>query len=500
MKLASILKTDKQRLLLLEFTTLLLLTVLTLWSVRPLLEEWGLFGAFDANGIAYLQHFAEVIPLRPFHLVPAAISWELLGGRTTGVAAGTLLLMLLRYAVMRWAVTPLFQGRERWIVATMAAVLIAWPGAWLGRFAPAQFSALMFFVAFGCAIRLHRQWSLPAALGCIVSVLLLLTTYQALALCLVALPLYALMWARRTSSTPSLGVIAARAPELRVALTIAFAFVLYGVYAMSVTRGGGGGYEAELAQSSTRLLTVAGLSAHIGGVYLTAFGGTALVMPLFLLLAFSLQPERGSPAQASPGKQLAPLAILALVAVVPLFSVIYLNAGHITDPDRIMFPASVALVVTAVSIIAWSKPENVGANTGTIMRLHAVVIVAILMLTGAVAAWDAKKFANIQRQVIKQVIPAIDAHNARSLLIVDTTGTLGDIYTLVNPTLTQALAVYKRQVEATICTPDTIDRFHPVARRYPVSTTPRCNEVSPQAAPVLVLVAREENGAIILRP
>lgn len=496
MKPAPVFKNEQRTLLLHELGTLLVLAVLTLWSVRALLEEWGLFSAFNAHGLGYLQQFAATIPLRPLHLVPAALYWELLQGRTSGVAVGTLLVMVLRYFVVRWAVSPLFQGRDRWIVAAMAAVLLAWPGAWLGRFAPAQFSALLFFVAFGFAIRLHRRWSFPAAAGCVASVLMLLGSYQALALCLVALPLFALLWTPRDPSAPRLGLLAARKAELRVALTIALAFVVYGIYAVLVSRGAGGGYEADLAQSSGRLLTVEGLATHIGTAYLTGFGSTPLLLPMLLVLAFYLLAGRTQAGGGTPSTLSLPLVATGLIAALPLFSLIYLNAGHIADPDRVLFPISVAFVVTVVSLLARCQ----GAGSPNAGQVRAVVVVGALLLAATVAAWNAKKYANVQRQVITQAVAAIDVHQPRSLLIQDATGTLGDVYTLLNPTLSQALAVHKRHVDATICTLSAVDRIHPDAQRYPIPTTQRCEEVPAQPGPVLVLVARKIDGMIVLGP
>ena len=494
--LASVFKNNQKRLLLLELGTLAVLSVLTLWSVRALLEEWGLFSAFNAHGLGYIKQFAAEIPMRPLHLVPAAMYWEIMGGRTSGVAVSTLVLLVLRYLVARWAITPLFKGHDRWIVATLAAVLLAWPGAWLGRFAPAQFSALMFFLAFGFAVRVYRCWSLPAAIGCIVSILLLLCTYQALALCLVSLPLFALLWAVRDRSVPRVGLMAEHKAALRVAFTIAFSFVLYGVYAFLVSRGGGGGYEAQLAQSSGRLLTIEGLSTHIGGAYLTVFGGAPLLLPLLLVVAFYLQADRaGHGGTTQPGWR-GPVVAAGLVTALPLFSLIYLNAGHITDPDRVMFPVSVAFVIVAASLLAWRRAE--GQPDGG--QLRAVVIVGALLLASTVMAYQIKKYANVQRQVLTQAIAAIDAAQPRSLLIQDATGNLGDVYTLLNPTLSQALEVHKRHVDATICTLSSVDRIHPDAQRYPIPTTLRCEDVPPQAAPVMVLVARKENGMITLRP
>jgi hypothetical protein len=483
-------------LLLLELGTLLVLSILTMWSVYALLEEWGLFSAFNAQGVAYIKVFAGIIPLRPLHLVPTALFWELRHGHISGVAAGTLLLLVLRYVVARWAVSPLFRGYDRWAVATLAAVLVGWPGTWLGRFAPAQFSALFFFAAMGCAIRLQRRWSVWAALSCIFSILVLLGTYQALALCLVALPLFALMWSPPDPSRVKLGFFAAHRGEVRVALTIIAAFVLYGVYAMLVSRGpGGGGYEADLAHGSSRLLTVSGLATHIGHAYMTVFGAIPSLLPLFLLLAFYLvtrQPQSADTLQPAWASAL----VFGLIATLPLFSLIYVNDAHVHDPDRVMYPVAVAFVVVVASLMAWHRPAGASAPD----KLRAIAVVGAVLLAGTVTAYNIKKYGTVQREVIKQAMAAVDAQHPKSLVIQDASGTLGDLYTLINPTLTQALAFYGRPVNATICTLAAVDRVHPDAQRFPIPTTPHCEDMPAQAAPVLVLVARKENDAITLRP
>lgn len=490
-------KPSDKRLVLLELGTLLVLSILTLWSVRALLEEWGLFGAFNALGPGYMWTMAGNIPLRPLHLLAPDLYWLLTHGRPSGVPIGTLLLLLVRYVVVRWAVSPLFQGYDRWILASLAAALVAWPGAWLGRFAPALFSTVFFFLAMGLAIRLHRQWSLPAAVGCVASIMVLLCTYQGLALCIVALPLFALLWPRtdQTGTGLSPGIIT-RA-EIRIALTIAVAFLTYGVYALVVSHGAnGGGYEAGLAENSGRLLTIDGISTHIGRAYLTVFGTIPTLFPLLLLLAFYLCAVQRSSVEATVPAPVRALLIVGLVAALPLFSLIYVSAGHIGDPDRLMYPVSVAFVLVVMSLMAWRQ----AAGPKTEDRSRAAMVVGILLAASVMMAYHVKKYANIQRDVITQSIAAIDAHHPASLLIQDATGKLGDVYTLLETTLSQALAVHGRPVNAVICTLSAVDRIHPDAQRYPIPTTPRCENAPAQAAPVLVLVAREENGRITLRP
>jgi len=478
-----------------EFLTLFVLGLLTMWSVRPLLEEWGLFNAFNQQGLGFMKQFATSTPLRPLHLLPTALHWELGQGRSIGVALGTVVLLFSRYFIARWAVSPILSGTDRWIVATLAAVLLTWPGAWLGRFGPAQISAVYFLIAFGCAIRLHRRWSLGPAIGCVLSILFLLATYQALALLLVALPLFALIW-NAPAAQADRGLLQAYRHEIAVAATIAFAFIAYGVYAVVVSQGGSGGYESTLAESSGRLLTVSGIAAHVGRAYATAFGGHAAVLPLLLAVAFHLFHGQNFP-QGLRHPHLALLGVAGFVLSLPLFSLIYVNELHIGDIERVQFPVATAFAVGCFSLLAWRCRKTLTPATSMV---QACIVVGAVLAASLVSAYHVKKYALVQKAVLSQTLAALGTQKPASILIQDASGTLGDVYTFLNPLLTDALAVTGHYIPAIICTPLGVDRLHPDAQRYPIGTTQRCEELPPQAAPVLVLTARIENGALTLRP
>src|SRR6476620_4565021 len=87
------------RLIVLESLTLLTLLALTFWSVRPLLEEWGMFRAFNVYGLGYLQTLIRTLPMRPFHFISYALQWLLGNGQPVGVGAGTSVLLVTRYFV-----------------------------------------------------------------------------------------------------------------------------------------------------------------------------------------------------------------------------------------------------------------------------------------------------------------------------------------------------------------------------------------------------------------
>ncbi|HAV35006.1 MAG TPA: hypothetical protein DCX52_01380 [Massilia sp.] len=486
--------TGNKRLTVLEFATLIVLAALSFWAVRPLLEEWGLFNVIKTQGIGYILAYAESTPMRPLHLLAIALNWELGQGHLIGIAAGNAVMMVLRYGVARWAVSPVLAGNDRWVIATLAAVLPAWSGIWFGRFGAAQLSLIFFFAVIGFSLRLARKWSWSTALACVASVWLLLSVYQALALCLVAMPLFALLWQDGTRRADQ-----ATAPHwqfIRLAVTIGTGFVCYALYAIIASRLlGGGSYEATLAQGSSKLLTVAGIAQHVMRGYATAFARD-LTLPLMLLLGYfvigpALLQQRGERTFVS-----AQALFLLLVASLPLFSLIYMNELHIGDPDRVMLPVATAFVVALLSLMVRYRP-----SAGNLLASRqAAAIVLVLLVVGTLGAASAKKYADLQETVLAQTLNAVETQQPRSLLLHDATGRLGDVYTFLNPLFSEALAVHGHNVTALICTPRDIDRIHPDAQRYPIPTTQRCDEVAPMPAPVLVLTVRDENGTITVRP
>ena len=177
-----------------EMASLIALCGLAVWSVRPLLEEWGLFRAYQESGLGYIWSIFSMISMRPLHLVPSATQWIVGAGYPIGVGITAALLFAGRYFVVRWAVTPLLHPAHRWLFATIATTLIGWPGLWLARFSPAQFSAIFFFLAVGFGIRVARRPGFARATGVALSIVAMLMTYQALAIAALAIPLLAFLW------------------------------------------------------------------------------------------------------------------------------------------------------------------------------------------------------------------------------------------------------------------------------------------------------------------
>lgn len=477
----------------LEAITLLILSVLTFWSVKPLVEEWDMFVAFNSRGLGLLTEFLPSTAMRPLHFTAFALQWIMGHGQTFGVAAGTTVILVARYLVTRWAVSPLLIGYERWIVSTLAAALVLWPGAWLGRYGPAQLAAVLFFAALGFAIRLSHRWSITMAIGCATSVLLLLSMYQGLVLCLLAIPLFSFMWCNSDNSLlPDLRNKIINA--IRLWITLGVGFVLYGAYCLFISsKVGSDGYEATLAGDGARLLTIAGLFTHIKTALITAFGNS-LLLPLFLSIALFLSRDAISHLPTLKSRASTFAFISLLVISLPLFSLIYVSSLHINDVDRVLYPVSAAFVLVCLSVLSsFRKNKAIKSSASS----ASIAVIALLVASTSIA-FGTRQYGEIQQSVLKQALFASEKNNSSSIVIRDTTGVLGDVYTLYVGALSSAMSALGKNISGTICTPLSVDRIHPVAQRFPVVSTPRCEEMPQPPTPPLVLTARWVNGSIII--
>jgi hypothetical protein len=489
---------NKRYLMLAESMTLLVLLILSFLCVGPLLEEWGLFNAFNKEGLGHLKSFAPHIPLRPLHLTSSALQWLLGNGHPIGVAIVAGLFFLARYFIVRWAVSPLLTGYSRWSVSTLAAVLVAWPGIWLGRYLSAQLSAILFFAALGLCIRLARKFSPIQIIACSGLVVLMSMNYQGLTLCLLAMPVASLFWYANCEGENFKRRSIKDSSIISIFFAIVFGFVIYGIYAVLISKFmHGGGYEGQLLGSGETLLTLKGLLSHIKGSYITAYLQNTLIFPFFLSISCLFLFNSGT--LAAPVKTRLFLALLLFVSILllPLLSLIYVSSLHIHDTDRVLFPVSVGFVLICITVtLAVQKTPKVDSNP-----LLALLIVVTLISSAGLSAIKIKQYTDLQRTVISQTLDFIKRDNPQSVVISDSTGTLGDVYTLLEEgTLSSALAFYGKPMSAIICTPMGVDRIHPVAQRFPIPSTKRCEELPPAPAGQLLLHAQMVNGKITISP
>ena len=456
-----------------------------------------MFRAFNVYGLGYLQTLMRTLPMRPFHFISYALQWLLGNGQPVGVAAGTSVLLVTRYFVARWAVSPLLNGYDRWVVATMATVLVSWSGVWLGRFGPAQLSAVLFFAALGFTVRLFQRWSTSHLVGCAVSVVLLLSVYQALALCLCTIPFASLLW-RGIGDGENAKRYQKGIKFARIGFPLVMAFGIYATYWFIISETiGVGGYEETLLHNSSKLFTSTGLWSHVEAAYVTAFWGDKFLLPFLLLMVFYLSWGTLDRLATSKSRLCASALMFSLVASLPVLSLIYISDLHIRDTDRVLFPVSVGFTLVCISLLFHAR-NRYSAQLGS---LTASVTVTVLILASSLAAVGIRQHGLLEEIVIDKALAASKKSNMQSVLIRDTTGVLGDVYTLFGgaTTLTDAMAVHGSRITAIICTPLSVDRLHPDARRYPIPSTPRCEEL-PSEPNTLALTTRWDNGILTIEP
>ncbi len=469
-----------RRLLTFEVVAVSVLVALAVWSMRPLLEEWGFFYAFNAVGLRYFVTSFEASPVRPLHVFPYWLQWAMSGGQHIGVGIACGLLMALRYLVVRWAVSPILPAPQRAIFALLCATCLGWQGLWFGRFSAAQISSILFFAALGFAIRLCFRARMRDMIAAGLCVFVFLLIYQAPLFVTALLPLIAFSGAwKNDPQTPPIKRF------LLVGVPLLAGTILYIAYSLAAQKFIGPGYEANMMPHQ---LTLSQWRRNLLQTYHAAFIATPFALPLYTLALCAFAAHEARRSEWHLGRVgLLCLSILAL----PLLSLIYFYPMHTNDPERVLFPVYLGFCLLALAALSGQEGRASQPADNTIMALALP-----LMAWAAICAIEVRGYWKLQSYVLTATAKVIDGRKDQKILIVDQTGRLGDIYTLYDNTFHAALLVLGKKAEITICTPTEVDRLHPVARRFPVSTTARC-EASTSAD--TILIAHEHKGKVRLR-
>jgi hypothetical protein len=488
----------ERRVLALEAATILVIAGLALWSVRPLLEEWGTLNGFNELGPFYpwSDGFGD-LALRPLHMGGYLLQWVAGGGRPIGVAIVAALVMVARYAVIRWAVSPFMRPLERWVVSTFGAVLFAWPGAWFGRYIAAQISALLFFAAVGFSLRLARRATVRAVVFGVLAACAALLFYQALAIAMLLVSVLGAAWAWHRAA-PDGKVRSATAAAAPFAIGLGLYFLLVAVVAVA----GAGGYEARMIGEPVSLRFILD---RVFAVYASAFGDNVLTAPLLLAVATGFLLAAFAGASRLPRRATFAVAALAVLAL-PTISLPYVSLLHARDLDRTLFPVSVGFVAVLIAI-----GIRAGTHDGELRQTRiapSVMLVLVCLVLSTALAHQARAYWNIQSSIIVQML-SLELRADERVVLKDTTGVLGDMYTFhtaPNPDgiqrtrLRTALRLYGVDRDIQLCTPSGTDRLHPVARRHPVPTTARCEEESGPPPQGRFLVAKWGPSGIVIAP
>ena len=440
-----------------------ILFALTAWAMRPLLEEWGMFHAFNVHGARFFIVHFDNGPMRPLHILPYWLQWLSAGGQPVGVGIVGGLLVIARYLTVRWAVAPILSPAQRATFALLCAACVGWSGMWLGRFGAGQISSILFFAVVGFSIRLSRSMSIGYMLGSLACTLLILTIYQAPLLVMAALPFIAGMglWGQAKHDT-------GWRRFLRVGIPLASGLIAYVVYGALIYKNFGAGYEGNLESE----FTLEALYGNIVRAYGTVFLGQYFMLAFLYFILFSMTcVDRESKYRFV---RIAPY--LLAVLFLPIFSLIYPTAAHTNDPERMMFPVFLGFCLIVMLAMTARRTEA---------RAISPVIIPVLAWA-LFCAVEVRSYWNLQSYVVRIVEEFSIRHQKQKLIIADYTGILGDIYTLYQGTLTAALYSRGVRAEATICTPEETDRLHPLARRFPVPSTLRCTDRELTDADMLV--------------
>jgi hypothetical protein len=474
-----------------EWISLAVIAAISFLFARPLLEEWGFIVHWDTHGIAGFPDVARVHILRPFESVGSYIEWRVGHGSPFGMGVGFAVLLAARYMAARWATSPILGGNERWIAAVLAAVPFVWPATWQMRYSPSDMSSIFFLVGLGAVVRLREElrvrWVIVGALA----VAVMLACYQGLILCAVLLPLAARAGVprplRRLDRAELRGLV-------RTGLPVVAGLGLYAGYA-AIARASiaSTAYEEELFDSGRALGSLSRFWTAVTDLYRTAFLNTGLALTLLaVFLAALVVPAFPSPADTRV--RLRHGAVLAGgLLLLPLTAFPYAFSGaQRLDPDRVMFPVAFAFLLLAVVALARRRV----AGWRAISTTWAAALVGILLVSTAVDAYSRHRDWTVEARVLSSVNALAAQHHASSVVVRDYSGSLGDVYRFYPPTLQQALTAGGSQVQAVLCSPPGVDRYHPVARRLSVEAVPACDglKVAPDA---LLLDARPSDDGLV---
>ena len=153
---------------------------------------------------------------------------------------------------------------------------------------------------------------------------------------------------------------------------------------------------------------------------------------------------------------------------------------HLRDPDRSTFAVSVFFVVIAYLITReWESYARKPYIAG--------IIALIILLNTVPTIYQVFTYKNTQASIIKQLLPIAQNNKSKKILLKDNTGSLGDVYTFLGNTISEALAYNGFVSNITLCTPSGIDRRHIQAWRYPIPSTELCEKISLSPSDYIVI-------------
>lgn len=425
-------------------------TILFSAASYPTLEGWGLWSAYERSGFTY---FVKSLPSqcdRPLHLVPSLMAWLSPGRYDTGCMILGGLLTVLRASLAIAIIRSLTINRETGFLLFLICVLQPmWPAAGYERFHAAQISFIFFLSAFYCCTRTTTKLDFIVISAGFIFAVSGLMTYQALFVVAFVTPFILL-----TLSTRPL----ARTTALVFWTTCGF----YIVYQTFITYYFPGSYTSSFKEPLTM--------NSIVNLYATVLNSGVFVICSLIGVTFFLCTHSWFRSESI----IRHIFIITILLLTPVCGVIfYRNGLKLNDPDRIMFPVTVSLIIV---FVAASHPGKSIRITPSSRWIHlACGLIFIVSFAGLIS--EPLRCVRLQLTLLHQ----LSAHNHQfdhttSVRLVDNTGLFGDVYTFLPPHISLATNLYGIPGTFEICTSDSIARKHPYANRYPITTTPSCKE------------------------
>jgi hypothetical protein len=408
------------------------------FATGPLLEGYQI--EFFSRNHGYVQFFPSII-LRPLSVLP---NWFAIGISRSGLNgywAISFALILIRALSITFLKNYL--GRFFWPILIFAIFLPTWPASLNERFLPAQLACTLLLLAYAFTYIRKVDTS-------IVFILVLLSCLSYPTLIFVPVAIYILQ-----KSWIFVGIESPKKNSFPIFLGIG----VFVCMLLLVKRLVPVAYDAQAAgRPNLRALE------H---VYLTALThyptySIAVLMILFSFIAMN----HASNVKSS-------ITAIGITIILPITSFTYSgNIFHVNDPERILFPITVALLMILIEIAISSGGSQAHVNSTYLILLFIAVSSLLTFWTESTNI----KTMERNREVVANLNQALASHKHKSKLIVqDYSGKLGDINSFFADSLKDAIKPSARIDSAEICLPKGIKAKQEIIKRYPLPGPLSCS-------------------------
>jgi hypothetical protein len=405
---------------------------------------------------------------RPLSVIPHVLIWYFFDGSHFGYFVVSSLLMLFRGATIFLLAKEL--KKNVWFLSLAAMLVPMWGGIFNERFMSAQFSLNFGLLAICLYVKKYSKLSIFA-------MLLATFTYPPIVL---SLPLSILI-----TKAQSMNVKGVRFSSLFSHFKLFIPLALYVGWLSIIRFFGSESYDTIVSGKPHLRFALQNLFETL---FVDNTVKSILILILPIVLARAILPNLNI------------VATIATTSLILLATAPYVRVAiHLNDPERVFFPISATVLfifILHLSSLA-SQRESASLRKNS---LFAYLFAGTFFLASSLHYWIPIQQNN--RHFLAELNRQISANeDAKSLLIRDNTGYLGDVNTFFGDaslediltdgnSLLAAIRLSRPTFESTsICTPSGVKRRHPVAANFPIPTTQNCQETKGFADLVLVLTS-----------